>query len=119
MKNFIELTFEEWKEKYKPTTEDAFDTDAIKLNDVKPFTIWTLCNDGEVSFICNRYAFVNRDGYFITEIPYNEDYSITVTVEDDFDDEPMPETADEFIKLYGERMTDEEKAKMREEEKKG
>jgi len=114
-KNFIELTFEEWKKKYKPTTEYSFDT--ITTNDIKPLTIWTECNDGEIDFIVNRFAFVNRNGYFITEIPYNENDSIIVTIKNYLDDEPLPETADEFIKLYGEGMTDKEKAKMREEEK--
>lgn len=44
-----------------------------------PNTVWTLLDVGERQMpVVSGYHFVNRFGYFITEVPYNEGDDITV-----------------------------------------
>lgn len=94
MDNFIELTFEEWVEKYRPITnhidENAsfnglmFETYGDEVEFVKQAGnghIW-MYGDGDDggSYIWNGWGFVNRIGYFITEIPFTPDCTIQVQV---------------------------------------
>lgn len=63
------MTDSEWVEKYKPTTEEALPD----LPDVDNKTVWTqIDSDGEV-IIVSGIHFVNRLGYWITEVPHNND----------------------------------------------
>jgi hypothetical protein len=94
MGNFVELTFEEWVETYKPIinhidTNASFDglmfeTYGDEVEFVKQAGnghIW-MYGDGDDggSFIWNGWGFVNRIGYFITEIPFSPDDTIQVKV---------------------------------------
>lgn len=91
---FIELTFEEWVEKYKPITNHIdtnasfdglmFETYGDEVEFVKQAGnghIW-MYGDGDDggSYIWNGWGFVNRIGYFITEIPFTPDCTIQVQV---------------------------------------
>jgi hypothetical protein len=51
-----------------------------------PNKIWTLVDaeDGE-TIIINGWAFVNRIGYFITEVPYDDRLDIVVYLDSDRD----------------------------------
>lgn len=88
----IKLNFEEWEEKYKPIknhfveytpyNDYMFETHGKELEHVKKQglnNIWTLldCED-ETSYICSGYSIVNRNGYFITEIPFNDNEYVEV-----------------------------------------
>ena len=89
MNNFIEMTMEEWEATYKPITNHIdsnasfqnesgsgimFETYGDEYNFVNsqedPACIWTY-GDGDDggSYIWNGYHYINRLGYFITEVP--------------------------------------------------
>ena len=91
---FIEETFEFWLEEFKPITNHIddnasfdgimFETYGEEVEFVKqqdPRCIWTY-GDGDDggSYIWNGWHFVNRIGYFITEVPCPENTEIQVQV---------------------------------------
>lgn len=98
---FIEQTFEWWLEEYKPITnhidsnasfqdEDGngimFETFGEELEFVKaqdPRCIWTY-GDGDDGggYIWNGYHYINRIGYFITEVPCPENTTVQVQVDE-------------------------------------
>lgn len=81
-----QLTFDEWKEKYKPTTtkviEDyAENKDVFKLVcDLYPHSIWTLVEFEGEGYLVNRLAYVNRLGHYITKVPYDPSIEIEVSM---------------------------------------
>jgi hypothetical protein len=99
MDTFIELSFEDWIEQYKPITnhidknasfqdEDGnglmFETYGDEVEFVKsqsPDKIW-MYGDGDDggSYIWSGWGFVNRLGYFITEVPCPPDTTIQVLI---------------------------------------
>ena len=94
MGNFTELEFEEWVDKYKPITNHIdtnasfdglmFETYGEEVEFVKQAGnghIW-MYGDGDDggSYIWNGWGFVNRIGYFITEIPFTPDDTVQVVV---------------------------------------
>jgi hypothetical protein len=91
---FIEETFEFWLEEFKPITNHIddnasfdgamFETYGDEVEFVKkqdPRCIWTY-GDGDDggSYIWNGWHFVNRIGYFITEVPCPDNTTIQVQV---------------------------------------
>lgn len=97
--NFIELTFDEWLDTYKPITnhldsnasfqnEDGsgimFETYGDEVDFVKsmnPNKIWMYgSGDDGGTYIWSGWGFVNRLGYFITEVPFPENTIIQVLV---------------------------------------
>ena len=94
MDNFIELDFDEWFDTYKPIpnnidTNSSFDghmfeTYGAEVEFVKkadPSYIWTY-GDGDDGgcYVWNGWSFVNRIGYFITEVPCPADTTIQIKV---------------------------------------
>lgn len=94
MDKFIEMDFEEWCDIYKPITNHIdnnasfdgamFETYGAEVEFVKsqsPDKIW-MYGDGDDggSFIWSGWGFVNRLGYFITEVPCPPDTTIQVRV---------------------------------------
>jgi hypothetical protein len=102
--NFIELTFDEWLDTYKPIpnyldenasfqNESGFgvmfetygeEVDFVKQQD--PNRIWMYgSGDDGGTYIWSGWGFVNRLGYFVTEVPFPENTIIQVLVaEPDF-----------------------------------
>jgi hypothetical protein len=98
---FIEQTFESWLEEFKPITNHLdpnasfqdesgkgimFETYGDEVEFVKkqdPRCIWTY-GDGDDGggYIWNGWHFVNRLGYFITEIPCPENTTIQIQVDE-------------------------------------
>ena len=91
---FIEMTFDEWCDTYKPIINhidnktlfyaEMFETYGDEVEFVKsqsPDKIWTL-GDGDDGgmYIWNNWSFVNRIGYFVTEVPCPPDTTIQVQV---------------------------------------
>lgn len=93
---FIELTEEEWFEQFKPVLNHidengSFDgymfetygdeVDYVKGQDVHHIWMYGDGDDGG-SYIWNGWGFVNRIGYFITEVPWVEGttYQIQVSI---------------------------------------
>jgi hypothetical protein len=83
-----EFTIDDWEEKYKPMqnprkdadegfdanmfdTHDEGDYEVLKGYDIK--RIWTLLEGEDGMVIVSGYRRINRLGYFITEIPVEEE----------------------------------------------
>ena len=86
----MEINFETWEEKYKLLKNHLddnasydgkmFETYGKELEFVKKQDnnkIWTLVDEeNEEMWILSGYHLVNRIGYFITEIPFEEDIQV-------------------------------------------
>jgi hypothetical protein len=93
------LSIEMWEEKYKPIKNHLddnasfdgimFETYGEELDFVKaqaPNTIWTYGEEDDKVFIQAGWHFVNRLGYFITEVPFDDDgIFISLSVDDEID----------------------------------
>ncbi len=97
----IELTFDEWLETYKPIT-NHIDTNASFQNEegegimfetygeevefvksMNPNKIWMYgSGDDGGTYIWSGWGFVNRLGYFITEVPFSDSEIVQVLVAD-------------------------------------
>lgn len=81
----IRTSFEDFADKYKPVPNlmadqnghsYMFETYGEELEQVKaqPIqNIWTLVDTADAFLIVSGWRIVNRLGYFITEVPYDED----------------------------------------------
>ena len=87
----IDLTYEDWCEKYKPIKNHivpnddttSFETYGDELEFVRQQpdnTIWTEMDGDEGVYIVTGYHFVNRICYYITEVPWQNDDESCVTV---------------------------------------
>jgi hypothetical protein len=95
----IELTFDEWLETYKPITNHIdtnasfqneesegimFETYGEEVDFVKqqdPNRIWMYgSGDDGGTYIWSGWGFVNRLGYFITEVPFSDSEIVQVLV---------------------------------------
>jgi len=94
MSNFIEITEDEWFDTYKPILNHIddnasfnghmFETYGAEVEFVKsqsPANIW-MFGDGDDGglYIWNGWGFVNRIGYFVTEVPCPDGLTIQVQV---------------------------------------
>jgi hypothetical protein len=95
MDNFIEMTDDEWCATYKPIKNhidtnssfngEMFETYGDEVEFIKsypnPECIWTY-GDGDDggTYIWNGWSFVNRLGYFITEVPCPPNTTIQVQI---------------------------------------
>ena len=115
MDNLIELTFDEWLETYKPIANHLdsnasfqdesgqgimFETYGDEVDFVKsmnPNKIWMYgSGDDGGTYIWSGWGFVNRLGYFITDVPFPENTMIQVLVaEPDLTCDDCDETIDE------------------------
>lgn len=101
MKDLIEITEEDWFDTFNPIPnhidENAsfndgehgymFETYGEELEFVKaqePNRIWTYGEGDNGTYIWNGWHVVNRLGYFITTLPFDDkqDYQITISSED-------------------------------------
>ena len=101
----IQLTFDEWAAKFKPVKnhlnpgrgydDTLFETYDEDLKYVVDKTceqngnayVWTLVDDGETEAITDGYHYINRMGYFITEVPCDEhSYEIVLWSSEDEDE---------------------------------
>ena len=64
------LTYEEWVEKYKPTTESPVTPPLHLIDDI---CIWTIIYDGMHFYATSGYYPDRAEGYFITLIPHNNE----------------------------------------------
>jgi hypothetical protein len=102
MNDFIELTEEEWFDTFKPIPNHIdsnasfndgeqgymFETYGAELDFIKTQDhnrIWTYCDgDDNGTYIFQGARLVNRIGYFITTVPFDEtkDYQIQISAND-------------------------------------
>jgi hypothetical protein len=94
MDKFIELDFDEWLDTYKPILNhidnnasfdgimfETYGDEVAFVKEQNPACIWTYGDgDGGGSYIWNGWSFVNRIGYFITEVPCPENTEIQIKV---------------------------------------
>lgn len=130
MSTFIEMTMEDWEKAYKPifnhidehaSFQDEsgkgimFETYGEEVEFVKSQNhdcIWTyVTGDNNSSLLVSGYAFVNRIGYFVTEIPCPQDTDITVILEAENYlcancEEQYFEKVEELYEAYGDLGTD-------------
>ena len=87
------MNLEEWFEKYKPINNHLDDNASfqdehgdgamfetfgeeleyvLKIANTEPDRVWTYVDGDEGTWITNLYQLVNRIGYFITEVPYDD-----------------------------------------------
>ena len=97
--NFIELTMEDWEATYKPITNhidsnasfqdesgngimfETYGDEAAFVKSQSPDKIWMYgSGDDGGTYIWNGWGFVNRLGYFITEVPCPDGLTIQVQV---------------------------------------
>ena len=92
-----EITWDQWVEKYKPiknhldkyshpdTPYGMFETFGAEVDYVKeqdPNKIWTLVDGDCSSLMLAGWHFVNRIGYYITEVPWTDEReTVLVSVE--------------------------------------
>lgn len=95
MTKFVELTYSEWEEKFKPMTNHlgkdkdsiTFETygadDTYVQSMVEQRRVWTWVDADMCSLIVSGYAYVNRNTYHVCEVPYDEDtdYQIITSTE--------------------------------------
>lgn len=96
MNNFIEMEFDEWFDTYKPITNhidknasfdgcmfETYDEEVEFVKQQDPTKIW-MYGDGDngEGYIWSGWGFVNRIGYFITEVPCPADTDIQVRLND-------------------------------------
>ena len=94
MSNFIEMTEDEWYETYKPIKNSidinsSFDghmfetygeeVEFVKAQDENRIWMYGDGDDGG-SYIWSGWGFVNRIGYFITEVPFPNNTTIQVQI---------------------------------------
>ena len=103
MNDLIELTQEEWFDKFQPIpnhlddnasfqTEDGvgymfetYDKELRFVQSQEPNRIWTYCDgDNGGTYIFQGMRIVNRIGYFVTTVPFDgsKDYQIQIVDED-------------------------------------
>lgn len=82
------MDFKEWVDKYKPISLDkgyleTYGQHLERVKSVNPKCVWTVCNWGEGDFYISGFRVVNRVGYVICEVPYEEEDYEMVQGEDD------------------------------------
>ena len=85
------IEYFDWIDKYKPITEEGYpenlkdfwDDQAELQKAAETNTLWTEVtgDDGDL-IICSGYHYVNRFNHYITEVPYDPDYSYIVIDKD-------------------------------------
>ena len=84
-----EMTYEEWEVKYKPIPNHitgeccSFETYGDELAFVcsqDPNTIWTEMDGDNGVYLVNGYHYVNRIQYYVTEVPWQPDDDICITI---------------------------------------
>jgi hypothetical protein len=72
------ITWDEWEDKYLPTTPLAYGDLSEIDDDLDYHYIWTMVDgEGRYANLLNGIHIVNRLGYFVTEKPWEEDVFVT------------------------------------------
>lgn len=124
------MTYEEWVDKFKPIQNELsdnasfegmmFETYGAELDYVLSITranplsrVWTYIDGEGGTYIVEGYRLVNRIGYFITEVPYEEDSFYEIQVSED--EEETVVTAEMWERAVA--MADAREKQIREETK--
>ena len=83
------MTNEQWEKTYKPVKNhitgesisfETYGPEADFVASQDPNTVWTEMDGDNGVYIVNGMAYVNRIQYYITNKPWNDGESITITV---------------------------------------
>lgn len=105
----VKLTLEEWEEQFKPlrnhmadpvaherpnnhTMFETYTMEVIHVYDTfekSPLNVWTLLDCDGVQVIANGLHYVNRMGYFITEVPAIEGTDYEIIYDDPTEEEEL------------------------------
>jgi hypothetical protein len=112
MTNYVSLTWKEFEEQFRPIKnhlvndpdQQMFETYGEELEFVLPkaeeYKVWTYLDGDECSLVISGYHFINRIGYYVCEVPYDEDtvYEIIVSTEEECEcyDEDREDNDGEF-----------------------
>ena len=98
MTNYVSLTWKDWQEQFKPIKNhfakndpdlEMFETYGEEVEFViskaEENKVWTWGDGDFASYISNGYHYVNRIGYYVCEVPYDEDteYEIIISTEEE------------------------------------
>jgi hypothetical protein len=97
MTKYVELTWKEFEEQFKPIknhfrndpAEIMFETygeeEKFVLSKVEEGKVWTYGDGDFCTYVSGGYHYINRIGYYITEVPMDRDteYQITISVEEE------------------------------------
>ena len=101
----MEMTFEEWKEKYKPFTDFPVDW----VENPNPNTVWTMkAGDNGYEYLQSGVHYVNRIGYYETEVPYNDGEYVFITISEGYDEDEDED--DDWIEIEEESDSEEKGA---------
>ena len=78
----VTITEEQWEERYKPLGEllETYGEDWERVQSVPPKNVWTLYEGDWGTYIYNGIHIVNRVGYYISELPWNDGEELEVVV---------------------------------------
>lgn len=72
------ITWDEWEATYKPTTDFEYGDLSEIDGDVDQHHIWTVVDgDGIYMNIVSGIHIINRLGYFVTEVPWEDDVFVS------------------------------------------
>ena len=98
---FVELTWDEWEDKFKPVynhlskypeqdkTYSSFETYGAEVEYVQTKIddrlVWTFGDGDMCTYLSNGYHYINRISYYVCTVPYEEDteYQIIVSTEEE------------------------------------
>lgn len=106
------MTEDEWLETYKPiqnhldngnswngTLFETYGEEIEFINSSPENLVWTLVDVDGKNIIVNGQSWVNRLGYFVCEIPWNDDEFHEIVIDDDEEVDEML-TKDEMLDKY-------------------
>ena len=96
-RKYVSLTWKEFEEQYKPIKNHfSKDPDEIMfetygeevefvLSKEAEHKVWTYADGDYCSYVASGYYYINRIGYYISEVPFdpNTDYEIIVSTEEE------------------------------------
>ena len=88
------MTYDEWEAKYRPGERITFLHDpAVRAAD--SLTVWTEVDCDGKDTIVNGYHYVNREAYFICEVPFVEGEFIEVPNYSECNEAELDDAAEE------------------------
>jgi hypothetical protein len=97
MTKYVSLTWKEFEEQFKPIknhlvpdqNQQMFETYGEEvefvISQITDNRVWTYSDGDMCSFVSNGYHYINRIGYYVCEVPYDEDteYEIITSTEEE------------------------------------
>jgi hypothetical protein len=83
-----EISWEEWAGRYGSLTDEVLDLDSPIVRSVDEHFVWTQCTDSAGGWVVlPGFEMVNRDGYWLSELPWSGDDRFVVRIRDSSEDQ--------------------------------